>query len=169
MTNANHYPSGAENERLHTISDFLNRPYFADPKAVAVPGADGIDRDIDDRQPSFHEIFWKHMRRLNLNGPDVYKRIHMDRKFYSKIIKDGHHPSKQAATLFALALKLTYEETLELMIAAGYYLSPSYKPDIIIAHFIKRGVHDVVKINIELYKRNLPLIGMTEEKLAGHR
>ncbi len=169
MSTAKKFPYGVENERLHKISGFFNRPYFADPKAVAVPGLNNIDYELDNKQPSFHEIFWKHMRRLNLSGPDVYKRVHMDRKLYSKVIKDGHHPSKQVATLFALALELTYEETLELMVAAGYYLSPSYKPDIIITHFIKRGVYDIIKINIELYTRNLPLVGMSEEKLVGHR
>lgn len=168
MNTAKKFPYGVSEEGLHRISGFF-KPYFVDPKAVAVPQPDEIDFEIRNKPLSFHEIFWKHMRRLNLNGPDVYKRIYMDRKLYSKIIKNGHHPSKQVATLLALALKLTYEETIELMVAAGYHLSPSYDPDIVITYHIKRGVYDVIKINTELHKRKLPLLGMTEEELSGHR
>ncbi len=88
----------------------------------------------------------------------------MDRKLFSKAAKKGHHPSKDTAIALAIALRLTYEDTLVLLSSAGYYLSPSYKPDILVAFFIKHGHYDILDINSALRHRGLPLLAMSDEK-----
>lgn len=88
----------------------------------------------------------------------------MDRRLFSKVTRKGHHPSKTTAIALAIALRLTYEETLELLAAAGYCLSPSYDPDILITFFIKHGNYNILDINSALRYRDLPLLAMTDEK-----
>lgn len=88
----------------------------------------------------------------------------MDRRLFSKVTRKGHHPSKTTAIALAIALRLTYEETLALLASAGYCLSPSYDPDVLVAFFIRHGHYDILDINSALRHRNLPLLAMTDER-----
>ena len=48
---------------------------------------------------------------------------------------------------FAVALKLSMEETEELLRKAGYAFSRSYKSDVIVEFFLRKGIYDIWKIN----------------------
>jgi hypothetical protein len=64
---------------------------------------------------------------------------------------------------FAFALQLSFEETKSMIEKAGYSLSHSSQFDIIVEHFIKKGVYDIFKINEVLYYYDQPLLGSNME------
>jgi hypothetical protein len=58
-----------------------------------------------------------------------------------------------------VALKLTLEETNDLLERAGYALSHAVKFDVIVEYFIANGMCDVFEINQVLFEYDQPLLG----------
>ena len=164
MCTAKNFNKKIDKETIKTISKFIDRPFFSDPKKVASPRPGSLDHALINKHKSFHDLLWYHARRLNLSNAQIYSRVYMDRRFFSKITKDGHHPTKDTAIVLAIALKLTYSEAVEFLATAGYSFSPSYNPDILIAFFIKHENHNILDINQSLLERGLKPIAMSEEK-----
>lgn len=109
------------------------------------------------------ETFTAHMLRIiqerGLREADVYNRVFMDRKLFNKIRNDPtYRPSKRTALLIAVALRLSPEETRELIGRAGYVLSSSSKADMIVTYFLESGNYDVLEINEMLAEFGQPLL-----------
>lgn len=60
---------------------------------------------------------------------------------------------------FAIALKLDFEKTRDLLAVAGYALSKANLSDVIISFFIEYKIFDVDLVNQILYKYDQPLLG----------
>jgi len=58
-----------------------------------------------------------------------------------------------------VALELNLNETKDLLLRAGYALSPSSKFDLIIAYFIEQQVYDIIDINLVLFEYEQPTLG----------
>ena len=64
-----------------------------------------------------------------------------------------HHPTKETALAFVIALHLDFDEAADLLKRAGYTLSHSSESDIIVESFIERGAYNIDDINYQLYSR----------------
>lgn len=99
------------------------------------------------------------IRASGMDEVEVYKRAHVDRKLFSKIRSDpGYRPKKATVIAFALALRLSLEETQGLLASAGFALSGSAPSDLIIRFFFERGVHDLFQINDALDAFGQPVL-----------
>ena len=109
---------------------------------------------------TFADILVRHVReRHDGNAPAVYTAAWLDRRTWSAIISDHCRPvAKRTAIQFAIALRLTRVEADELLLAAGYALSPAIKEDAVFAYCIEQRIFDLFNVNEVLYDCGLKII-----------
>ncbi len=72
-----------------------------------------------------------------------------------KILKGNTNPTKKTVFALAIALRLTSEETKDLLMKAGYAINPSSLFDVILSKLIQKKVYDRFTIDELLYSLDL--------------
>ena len=92
---------------------------------------------------------------------ECYKKANVSKQTWYKIINERNYkPSKNTVIAFAIALKLTLEETKHLLATVGFALSKSNKFDVIIEYFLIKGEYNIFTINETLFKFDQVCLGV---------
>lgn len=126
-----------------------------------VPGKDPeqLWEDLDhllDSPRHGRDSFSTHLLRLadksGMTDPEIYRGANMDRKLFSKIRSNpDYQPSKGTVLSLAISLRLSLDETRDLLRSAGFDLSPVIAMDIIVRYFIEHGIYDIFTLNFYLF------------------
>lgn len=109
---------------------------------------------------TFSQMLLELIKESGEKNSTIYNRANIDRRHFSKIVThDDYQPSKQTVLAFAIALKLDFEQTNDLLGAAGLSLTKSSLSDVIVSFFIEYKIFDVDLVNQILYKYDQPLLG----------
>lgn len=121
------------------------------PKAPPEPTIDEILSEL--KEDTFQQRLFRLIDARGLKDPVVYKRANIDRKLFSKIRSNAdYHPTKETVFSLAIALRLSLEETRDLLARANLAFSPASQFDLIIEYFISKQNYDVCCINAVLFK-----------------
>ncbi len=176
--NAEYFSGLSKKEEIAPIGDFfasLFDEYDIDskparparkraPTPAASGGAKAKKRSLEEIIAQVDETWQESLLRLidekGYGDTEVYKRANIDRKLFSKIRSNrDYRPKKMTAVALALALRLSFDETKDFLMRAGYAFSPSSVSDLIIRYFIEEGVYDVYAINLALFSHGQPILG----------
>ena len=107
---------------------------------------------------SFQELLFKYIDERNLKDSDVYNKVHIDRRLFSKIRSNNqYHPSKDTIILLGLSLKLNENEMEELLNSASYSLPKNNIYDLIIRFCFVEKIYDIKDVNELLATYNCKL------------
>ncbi len=127
--------------------------------------ARSLDEVVGNLDKTFMEMVFSFADERGMTDVEVQKRANLERKAFSKL-KCGttKNPSKATALALAVALKLSLDDTKDLLSRAGLALSPCSKQDLIVRYFIEHEIYDVFAINIALFDHGEPPIGNQADK-----
>ena len=90
----------------------------------------------------------------------VCRFANIGRNLVNRIKNDPDYlPDKRTVTAFAIALKLSVEDTAALLEMAGHTFSHGDRMDIVVEYFIGREIYDIHLINEVLFRLGLQLLG----------
>lgn len=116
-----------------------------------------IDNYISTEQTEnkFQKLLFEYIDRNNLKDSDVYKKVNIDRRLFSKIRNDtDYHPKKETIILLAISLKLNEDELLDLLNSASYTLPKNNISDLIIRFCFQKQIYDLDTVNNLLYEHD---------------
>lgn len=119
-----------------------------------------LDDMLAQMDEGFPAMLLRKIDERQMSDSECYKRANIDRRLFNKIKNNpGYRPGKQTVLAFAIALRLSLEETREMLSKAGYSLSHSNKSDIVVEYCIVNYIYDIIDINQILFKLDLQLLG----------
>ena len=106
-------------------------------------------------EETFQTKLFNYIDSKNLKDSDVYNKVYIDRKLFSKIRSNkNYHPSKNTVILLGLSLELTENEIEDLLSSASYSLPKNTIYDLIIRFCFKEKIYDINKVNEFLYEHD---------------
>ena len=133
-----------EESRVCENIAYVHRPQVCSAKSK--PLGDFIDgnKDLND----FQTVLFRMIEERNLNDSEVYNKVHIDRRLFSKIRSDkNYHPSKETVILLGLSLALNVKELEELLDSAAYSLPKNNYYDLIIRFCFVNRIYDIISVN----------------------
>ena len=109
-----------------------------------------IDEFINNNKDTnmFQRMLFEYIDSRNLKDSEVYNKVHIDRRLFSKIRSDvNYHPSKDTIILLGLALELKEQEIEDLLNSASYSLPKNNVYDLIIRFCFIEGIYDLIEVN----------------------
>lgn len=123
-----------------------------------------LDELMSRKDKPFATHLFRMIDNSGMTDAEVYKGALLDRKLFSKI-RNGNNYTPRKGTILALAIsmRLTLDETQNLLRSAGYALSDSSEMDIIVGYFIDHNIFDIFKVNEALDSFGLKGLGNISE------
>ena len=134
-------------------------PEVKEPEEFAEAHESKLEERMRHLSDTFSEYLMYLIGEKQLKNADVYKRAIIDRRVFSKIVKNpDYHPQKLTALCLCVGAMLNLDESKDLLARAGYALSPCDKTDIIFSYFIENEIYDMIELDIQLEEHGLPCI-----------
>ena len=106
----------------------------------------------------FQTLLFKMIDDRELKDSDVYNKVHIDRRLFSKIRSNkDYHPSKETVLLLAFALELNESEMEQLLDSASYSLPRNNHYDLIIRFCFINKIYNIMNVNDLLDEYNCQL------------
>ncbi|MGM9946634.1 macro domain-containing protein [Floccifex sp.] len=119
-----------------------------------------IEDLMKQQNETFSQMLLRKIDKKNLKDSTVYKKANIDRRHFSKIrSQKNYQPTKKIVLCLAIALELSLDETIDLLMKAGFAFSNASKFDLIIQYYIENKNYDIYQINQTLFDYHLEILG----------
>ena len=105
-------------------------------------------------EDKFQKLLFQYIDSKGLKDSDVYNKVNIDRRLFSKIRNESYHPSIDTIILLAISLELTEEELDKLLNSASYTLPKNNVRDLIIRFCFKEKIYNLFEMNDLLLSYN---------------
>ncbi len=129
------------------------------PEGSLKLGSASLDEVIDNPGKSFQERLFELIDESGLSDVEVYKKANITRQVFSSMHKESYHPTKPTVIAMAMSLELDIDQTKDLLMRAGFALSPSNVTDLIVSFFINNKKYNMFELNEELFAHGQKSIG----------
>ena len=114
--------------------------------------------NINKDDNNFQKLLFNFIDSKGLKDSDVYNKVHIDRRLFSKIRSDSnYHPSKETILLLGFSLELSEDEIDSLLGSASYTLTKNNYYDLIIRFCFINHIYNIKDINDLLESYNCKL------------
>lgn len=111
---------------------------------------------INHLSDSFQEYLLHIIKQKGFTNAQVYTKALVTKQTFSKIkLNKNYHPDKFTVLSLCIGAKLNLDESKDLLLRAGYALSPCDKTDIIFHYFIENEFYDMLLIDVCLEENGL--------------
>ncbi len=142
-------------------------PYPAAPAAFRTDSAQdraALDRYLQRQDAGFRDMLLRRIDEKGMTDAECYHCANLDRRVFNKIKNQpDYRPGKTTVLALCVGLRLTLDETRDMLDRAGYSLSSSSKADLIVEFFLRRGGSDIYTINEVLFAYDQKLLGSAAE------
>ena len=115
----------------------------------------------NEKYSDFQTMLFKLIDERNLKDSDVYNKVNIDRRLFSKIRSDkNYHPSKETVILLGFSLELSELEIVELLDSASYSLPKNNYFDLIIRFCFINKIYNINNVNELLYDYDCKLLNV---------
>lgn len=141
--------------------DVMFTPQF-DPglitKLIDSPTQENLDRIPVDE--NFAQMLNRLMAERGTKTSDILDQLGISNAALSKIRHGINNPAKMTVFALAIFFRLSLDETVDMLMKAGYAINPSSIQDVVVAGLIRGGIYDRYVIDDLLYDLDLqPLPG----------
>lgn len=111
-----------------------------------------LDELVNNVGETFQQMLFRLIDEKGREDVEVYKGAGKDKKLFYKIRNNvNYQPTKHTVYAFALSLRLSLDETKDLLQTAGFAMSGSNRFDLIMRYVFEQGIYDLYKIDCILY------------------
>lgn len=105
-----------------------------------------------DNNSKLVETIRKFQKETNTDDDGLILLGNLSHQEFNKLVSNPSYiPTKNVVLAFAIAMKLSYDETLVLLKSLGYSLTNANLLDLVVTYFIKNKIYDVYQINNALF------------------
>jgi len=128
---------------LNEIHDYLDQRTDQSKETLLFPDSPPLP---------FHEQLMNLIRSKKIQEVTMYKTAFISKAYYHKIITGKSIPSRKTVLAMIFAMRLSYDEALGFLHAAGYQFSASSHFDLIIEYHVKKELYDFEQLDHTLYQ-----------------
>lgn len=166
---------------LYSVKDYLSEHLSLEPdiqfqmfedesilsyhnKTLQVDTKKELAQRLKNKDISFSSALFKYIDIKEMSHVAAYKQANVSKAVFSKLLSnEDYRPSKSTALAFCIGLKLTMEESIDLLNKAGLSFSSFSEGDIIVQYFIENKLYDIMEINMVLYEYDQTLLGSNNQ------
>ncbi len=134
-------------------------PFLSNAVVGAKFDGGSLEDFLHDKSDGFADTLFAYIDAKGMSDVECYKKANISKQTFSKIKKPNYKPNKSTALAFAIALRLSLEETKTLLSSAGLALSHSSTFDLIVEYCIINKQYDIHLVNEILFDYDQELLG----------
>lgn len=143
-------------EKFGDLDEFVKTEYKPGMTLSEAQQSAALDSLLQVPRKDFPELLMQYINRKGIpKNSIVWTKAGISKQVFSKVLSGHTKPSLKTAVGLAMALELTWDETVDFLASAGLALSNHSQFDVIVKYFIKNGNYSIKDLDVQLARYKL--------------